>query len=55
MPGAGKGKDADLGLYQDGSGTNKGARLNGIMALGKRAGLLNSPYEFKREVIGQWA
>ncbi len=23
MPGAGKGKDADLGLYQDGSGTNK--------------------------------
>ncbi len=23
MPGVGKGKDADLGLYQDGSGTNK--------------------------------
>ncbi len=23
MPGAEKGKDADLGLYQDGSGTNK--------------------------------
>ncbi len=28
----------------------KEARLSGIIALGKRVGLLNSPYEFKREV-----
>ncbi len=36
----------------------KEARLSGIVALGKGAGLLNSPYEFKWEVygaMGQWA
>ncbi len=43
MPGVGKGRDVDLGLYQDGSGTNKRGEASGIVALGKRAGLLNSP------------
>ncbi len=42
VPGVGKGKDADLGLRQDGFGTNRRGRLSRIMALGKGAGLLNS-------------
>ncbi len=44
MPGVGKGKDADLALCQEGSGTNKRCEA---VALDKGAGLLNSPYEFK--------
>ncbi len=43
MPGVGKGKEADLGFCQDGSRTNKRGELSGIVALGKRPGLLNSP------------
>ncbi len=47
MSGVGKDKDVDLGLCQDGSGSIKEARLNGIVAIGKEAGLLNSLYKFK--------
>ncbi len=43
MPGGGKSKNADLGLCQDRSGTNKRGEAEGIVALGKKAGLLNSP------------
>ncbi len=47
MPGVGKGKDADLGFSRIDPEQIKEARLSGIVALGKGAGLLNSPYEFK--------
>ncbi len=40
MPGVVKGKDVDLGLCQDGSGTSKRGE---IVDLGKGARLLNSP------------
>ncbi len=43
MLGAGKGKDADLGLTRMDPEQIKEARLSGIMVLSKRAGLLNSP------------
>ncbi len=46
MLGVGKDKDADLGLYQDGSGSNKRGETEeycGTVAIGKGAGLLNSP------------
>ncbi len=50
MPGVGKGKDADLsGFARMDPEQMKGARMSGITALGKGAGLLNSPYEFKWE------
>ncbi len=43
MPSVGKDKDADLGFCQDGSRTNKRVEAEGIVALGKGTGLLNSP------------
>ncbi len=41
-PGVGKGEDADLGLCQDESGTNKRGETEGIVVLSKGTGLLNS-------------
>ncbi len=42
MPDVGKGKDADLGFCRMDPEQIKEARLSGIVALGKGAGLLNS-------------
>ncbi len=54
VPGVGKGKDpGTLGFARMDPEQMKEARLNGIVALGKRAGLLKRTLRIKMRGIGQ--
>ncbi len=58
MPGAGKGKDADLGLYQDESGTNKRGRAERYYGPRYEGGTPVQPHMNLKEryrAMGQWA